>query len=286
MAPSRPSVSPGGEALASFAYTTADLDVLSRWLTEPDANIRALAARGLARLGPAAKPALPKLMTALKDSDKGIRLAALSAVGAIGREAHTAVPLLRRCLRDSDVDVRRGAIEAVGQMDGVAKEAVPAVAEAARQKDLRKPALDVIVRLGPTASEAIPVLAELLSSDKENRPAIMAAIKAIHPQKKQATLVAAALIKLFGLQDASGRYDASQSAEVSSALASMGKQAVPALIDGLANANGYVRWKVAETLGQIGRPARPAARALAIHAETDAYRQVRDACQAALERVR
>lgn len=65
-----------------------------------------MAASLLAKLGPAASPAVPALAHALKAKDSGVRGMAAIALGRIGGEARSALVPLDRALSDRDVRVR------------------------------------------------------------------------------------------------------------------------------------------------------------------------------------
>lgn len=69
-------------------------------LEDPDRDVRAQAARALARMGPRAEPAIPALIAALNDSDKEVRMGAARALGQIGPAASEAVPDLINAIKD------------------------------------------------------------------------------------------------------------------------------------------------------------------------------------------
>lgn len=69
-------------------------------LQDPDRDVRAQAARALARMGPRAEPAIPALIAALNDSDKEVRMGAARALGQIGPPAAEAVPDLIKAIKD------------------------------------------------------------------------------------------------------------------------------------------------------------------------------------------
>lgn len=69
-------------------------------LQDPDRDVRAQAARALARMGPRAEPAIPALIAALNDSDQEVRMGAARALGQIGPPAAEAVPDLIEALKD------------------------------------------------------------------------------------------------------------------------------------------------------------------------------------------
>jgi HEAT repeat protein len=84
-------------------------------------SVRALAATGLARAGPAASSAIEPLCRMLTVPDKTLRSQASLALGKIGAPA---VPWLRRVLRVSDPAVIVAAADALGLVGRPAKDAV------------------------------------------------------------------------------------------------------------------------------------------------------------------
>ncbi len=85
-------------------------------LTDQNASVRRKAAIALGRIGPAAKEAVPALITALKDENKYVRRVAAEALGRIGRAAKQAVAALTKASEDEDKDVREAAEEALKQI--------------------------------------------------------------------------------------------------------------------------------------------------------------------------
>lgn len=84
------------EALLILSPTPAELPALQRLLAEPHAETTALAAQAVARLGPAAQPAVPALTALLNSGDPTVQRAALEALGQIGPAARSAAERIRR----------------------------------------------------------------------------------------------------------------------------------------------------------------------------------------------
>jgi HEAT repeat protein len=80
----------------------AAVPALLEVLRSPDPKRRARAARVLARMGPLAKEAAPSLVAALHDPDPQVRIAAARALGQIGPEAAAAVPALVEAMLESE----------------------------------------------------------------------------------------------------------------------------------------------------------------------------------------
>lgn len=72
----------------------AALPALVDLLHGPDADVRQLAARAIALMGPAAKAAVPDLLAGLSDLDPAVRKNVIRALGQVGPGAETAIPAL------------------------------------------------------------------------------------------------------------------------------------------------------------------------------------------------
>jgi len=103
-----------------------NLTLLVDPLEDPDARIRQGAAKILAQLGPAAKPAVPELLHALQDPAAGVQEAAQDALKRIGPDA---VPALVEALAAPNADVRESAAWALGMMGPAARAAVASLRE-------------------------------------------------------------------------------------------------------------------------------------------------------------
>jgi hypothetical protein len=97
-----------------------------------DWDMHESAAAALGRIGAAA---VPQLLTALADQDPIIRQRAADVLARIGPEAQEATPRLIELLRDEQEDdrVRKTAAWALGQIGPAAAGAVPALMELLRQ---------------------------------------------------------------------------------------------------------------------------------------------------------
>jgi HEAT repeat protein len=141
-------------ALILAASDSQDVDALMRQLQDRDSSIRLRAVKALGNLGPAARIAMPNLLTALQDTDADVRRATVNALrvivpdappssaivkaiavdlqdadplvraatartlGRLGRAALSAAAQLEVLLSDPDPDVRRAATEALARITG------------------------------------------------------------------------------------------------------------------------------------------------------------------------
>jgi HEAT repeat protein len=118
------------------------------WLhTRPLDEVRIKAVHGFAVLGPAAKPALPKLAALLRDQDPDVRLVAAVCLGKIG--SADAVPALQKYLDDIN---RRNATKREGKW--LAAWALGAIGPAAR------PALPQLVLLTNDSDYMVQIAAQ------------------------------------------------------------------------------------------------------------------------------
>jgi len=85
-------------------------------LGDANENVRANAAKALARIGPAAVEAVPTLIAALGDANENVRANAAKALARIGPAAVEAVPALIAALGDANENVRANAAEALEQI--------------------------------------------------------------------------------------------------------------------------------------------------------------------------
>ena len=184
-------------------------------------EVCAKAAAVVARIGPAAKDAVPALIEALGDENPQTRNEVLFALAAIGPGAEAAVPAATDALNDPDANVRYSACYALGKIGAAA---MPA--EAALQTNL----------------------------DDDDRFLSMVsawALARIHPEcsetaRKSVPLLADALAGPDALTRA-------QAAESLGCLGPLAKDAVAALRKALGDDNEQVRNAAAEALKAIGR---------------------------------
>ena len=76
-----------------------------------------MAGYGLQALGPAAKAAVPALITQLDDRDLELRASALVVLGDLGPLARDAAPAVMKCLTDPDLGLRCCASNTLKQID-------------------------------------------------------------------------------------------------------------------------------------------------------------------------
>jgi HEAT repeat protein len=121
----------------------------------------------LARLGEKAKPAVPMLLTILKqDPNSRIRRLVPFALVAISPNDKTVLAALITALKDRDEEVRASTAYALGEIEPAAKAAVPNLVAALKARPVdRQPNLDsvpiavALINIGAAQDVAVPVLA-------------------------------------------------------------------------------------------------------------------------------
>jgi hypothetical protein len=192
------------------------------------------AAASLEKFGPAAVPALVKL---LKDKDIGVREAAARGLGHIGPEANSAVPALVELLKHKNTWLRRDAIDA---LEKIGPGAVPVFVELFRGPQ-RFGAANSLAKIGPAA---VPALTDLLKDKDGNLRALAAkTLGRIGPGAKTAV---PALTQLLTDKENWVRWNASK------ALEKIGPAATPVLRDSLKDKDAASRRAIAETLWETG----------------------------------
>ncbi len=174
------------EAGAEGVAALADL------LRHADAETRTLAARSLARMGEAARPALAALIAALGDDETGVRLLAIETLARLrGDEAIAALlPMLRA---PETVAAALDALREMGPDTGEAAHAIAAVLDPARGDEVDRRALATLEAMGAAAAPALPALLRALTNEGLLSPA-SDAIAALGPAARAA---APALIEVI-----------------------------------------------------------------------------------------
>jgi HEAT repeat protein len=187
------------------AAQAADVTKLLADLKDKDSDVRRAAAKGLAEMGPDAKPAAAALIAALKnDKDLFVRRFAAQALGDIGADSKTAVPALASVLKEDDKkELVEAAVTSLGKMGAPA---VPPLIDALKNKPaapkkdkgakkapaatdptayVRTRAIEALGNIGPQAKPAVPALIDALH-DSNVRTEAAIALGNIGPNAKDA----------------------------------------------------------------------------------------------------
>lgn len=234
---------------AAFAQTAPSLDALVTQLGSTDIKQRREAVYEIAKLGPAAKSALPALIKAADDPDKQVWTSALSIIADLGAEAKAVVPDLIERLDQSKS--RQG-----------------------RERDRNQAFLRFSYALAQIGPDAIPALTQALEG--ESVPRRIGATRALAQMGAPAKTAVPAMLKNLAHRDDTLRKDTAD------ALAQMGDASVPGLIEVLNAKEPKQRQAAALALAQLGEQAKTAAPALLTAAEKETDDLPRGAILAAL----
>ena len=210
------------------------------------------------------------------------RIWATKALSLFGPEARAATPRLAAILKDSKLPVaeRQGALEALAQIGGAHPRAIPSLVEtlnlkpaeqtAAAKEDadtLRELAVESIAIVGKDAAVAVPLLLRFLNDSREpmRRKTVMA-LGRIGPA---AQLAIPSLMESLAFDESPAVRDAAETA-----LAEIGKPAVPALVHLLEDQEAELRQRAAGSLGQMTIQAKSAVPQLEARLD-DAHPEVR-----------
>jgi HEAT repeat protein len=119
--------------------------LLIEFLDDDDPNYKSRSAHGLGRIGPAAKSALAKLVSALKHDDPAVRGDAAVALWRIDKNT-AGVPVLAALLSAKDRVIAEPAAQALGEIGPDAKEALPALAKALTEETVPFEVLRDVIR--------------------------------------------------------------------------------------------------------------------------------------------
>lgn len=170
------------------------LDTLAtRATSDEKARVRLAAVDAIETLGPAAAPAVPTLVRALRDGNLFVRWASARVIGKIGTaevDPALTVPPLARLLDDLDLDVDLAAATALTLYGPAAAPAVPVLARATGGGDpeRRVAAINALRSIGDDAKPAIPAItAALANNDARVRRAAADALGQFGPDAASAT---------------------------------------------------------------------------------------------------
>ena len=143
-------------------------------------------ASALGTFGPAAKPAVPALLAAVKDKYWGTRRQGILALGKIDPAAPGLARLLTEALRDDETArVRDAAAVTLGSLEKHKDIAIPALTAALKDKDdwVRLAVAQSLWKLQPGERRVVEVLIGLVnSSEPDVRNPAVALLKSIDPK--------------------------------------------------------------------------------------------------------
>jgi HEAT repeat protein len=241
------------ELLAEANHATEALPALVEALSDPDVELRCLATRALAGVGPAAVPALLDVLG--RTESHTLQTEAVEVLGKIGPAAAPAVPALTQLLlHPPDDHTLYFVIHTLGKIGPAAAAAVPALITALQDRRLRWHAAHALEQIGPAARAAVPALCDYLDDEDEQVrrfTALAVAVLGPPPEAAPALVrrltkkilgewekIAAALKQLgqVGLSALTAAFRSGSErfrSDLVSWLADFGPSAVPVLLEGL-----------------------------------------------------
>jgi HEAT repeat protein len=137
-------------------------------LTNSNQQTRWRAARSLREKGPAAAPALFKLVhVASSDTSIDVRVEAVLALGEIGKADAKAVSALGKLVRERDNALSAWAVIALGDSGPAGKGAIATIIEylkATSDPERIFVSIETLGRIGPDAREAVPIIEKYVNN--------------------------------------------------------------------------------------------------------------------------
>jgi HEAT repeat protein len=203
-------------------------------LKDKDVNVRRAAVAGIRKLGPGGKRAIPALVQTLSDEDNRTAAQAAMAIADIGADAvpHLAKELAREGLKPR---TRILLIQTLGEIGGEARAVSHKLINLTQDKDpeIRCEAVSAIARVD--GKSAVCYLASVLRQETDDRVklALLNALAGFGPDAQKAVPVVVDMLRKGPTEPEEGYFIPSAAAEC---LASMGRPAVPALVEVLGDA--------------------------------------------------
>jgi len=247
------------EALASIGPVA--VPALIESLRSSDRATREAAMRALARIGPAARDAVPLVAGLLPDPQAMETLGAIGGfepligelkarpdvrlVGPLVRVGEPAVPSLTALLHDDDPRVRRLATQTLGAIRAKAAAAVPELIRSLDDPDrsMRQRAMRSLGDIGPAAKDAAPALARLVEQGDYGD-----AYTALHALSALGPAAAPELARLLRHPDGTLRHQAAD------ALVAIGHAALPHVESILQDPQPAVRMEAEAVVLRMGKP--------------------------------
>jgi HEAT repeat protein len=243
---------------------------LTEALKSKDLDLRRGAVRGLAMLGPAARPAVPALKQALKDEDLGVRVGAATDLAGLGVRDAELVAVLTESLTCRDQDLREQAVGTLATLEPVTKPAAPALLRIFKDPDegnLRILAARALVGVGQEVEAVEPALVAAL--EDRNPEVRQAAVQAFVGVGSRDPAAIPALIAMLRDPTLHGPNASRQ------ALLTFGDRAIPALLEAARDKDPDVRAAAFEVLPHVGPGGREDVRAAVKEALKDPDTRVR-----------
>jgi HEAT repeat protein len=233
------------------------VEPLARILDDESPADREKAAKALWSMGPAAKDAVPALLTALEGEKVAkVRRSILQALGSIGPQAEPAVPVLLEMVKSESED-RWVAVASLGKIGVPARPAIPALVPLLEDSFFWPYVAEAISRIDPSHPMLMPILLKKLSGDDRNEIARVAGVLGgIGPPAKEV------LPALVAAKATTGGYASDAITMAIGRIDPSHPDGIPALIKNLKHPEEVFRKLAAYSLGDIGPPTKQAVPAL------------------------
>jgi HEAT repeat protein len=284
------------EAVAALkAIGVDDEKVVSAFvkaLKDDETEVRFAALAAIQSLGPKAKSAIPHLLPLLRDKDGGFRTSAIRTLGSIRSTDKKVVRALIEQLADIKGLERpvgntapSEALVALDQAGSAAmKTALPTLVRLIEAREVKKNEewRETLISFLPAAgADAIPhLLAILKEPSVQIQTTAAAALKEFGPQAKAAIPDLIAILKKKSWVDTLGA-ESLRGESARDALAAMGAEAAPALVEALADKNA--RFWACQALKKIGPKAVPALRKALKHPKVEVTAAAAEALETILK---
>jgi len=203
----------------------------------------------LAKIGPRAVQAVPRLLEVATGGDIESRVAAIEALGEIGTDAAEVLTIAMDILRDENADV--SLIGAAGMaVPKFGENAVPHLIAMLDGSFLNQvDACGLLAKIGPQAVQAVPRLLEVASEgDSRGRSVAIHALTEIgqNPGEGYANIL------MQAMSDSTNADLREQACIAAGTLGLEAKSVVPSLIEIIKDDHQGVRWAAMEAVGKIG----------------------------------
>jgi HEAT repeat protein len=305
-----------GEAVEKLEALGPDaakaVDALIPLLADKSPAIRLETSFALAKIGPAA---LPALRHGLSSTENMIQIGCALTLGHMGSQASAAIPDLKKLLTSPELALSGHAAQAIWRIDPTqAAEVVPALAKVLKSKEpaVRMGALSTLSQMGPAARGAIDEIRPLLE-DPEAQIRLSAAMTLwnLDPKQKGIVPVLAASLTdkpplnydavdalqhlakageggselINALSKAMRDSDQTMALDAAVGLSNLGAGGVAPLKEALRDPNANVRLNAAIGLSYVGSAARSALSTLEDLGKNDPSDDVRSAAMEAVAEI-